>query len=607
MLIGFNYHPSKAGCQYWKKWNREEIENDFKLMYKDGFNSVRFFIFWADFEKEEGVFDHVSFERLIEFVQIAKSNGLYCIPSILTIWMNGQLFDLPWREGRSLWRDPVMIERQKAFVRKVVKILKGFDNIYAFDLGDEMPYINFKEIKSLTASEVHRWLKVLTTTIRKEHPEARIMMANDHFSLIGDHKLNAEAINSYSDFCAVHGFPLWTPFHIESNSSYKASLYVSYLTKLSLVFGTSFIDEFGLYGSSETVRSNYIKSGGLSVILNGAKGLIAWCFKDFASRDKPYHQNPTERFVGFYDLQSKPKESALAFKELSKISAFVNKCSLKKSPIGIYVSSMYFEGNKSTLDNADHTNAVSMFYADLLLTRAHIPHGFAKKDFYKYDALILPGISHFTNEDKELIRKYVENGGTVIYTPGSYLHGFGGEDIFGVELSDFSTNYRKFGHFSYQNNKYEVDWNKSGFSQVPIIQELSAEVLARYPEGEPSITCACVGKGKAYYINAPIELSLNMPFRLEKENFRFLYKSLLADQLKNLAYSFTEPEIEIHERELNETSVFFLINHTDQEIQGTFCFGQLHLEMHFCPKEYICVIRRGDELESLDLERPITC
>ncbi len=38
-------------------------------------------------------------------MQLANEVNLYCIPSILTIWMNGQLFKLPWTESTDLWKD----------------------------------------------------------------------------------------------------------------------------------------------------------------------------------------------------------------------------------------------------------------------------------------------------------------------------------------------------------------------------------------------------------------------------------------------------------------------------------------------------------------------
>ena len=64
--------------------------------------------------------------------------GIACLPSLLTIWMNGQLFDLDWRRGRDLWTDAEMRARAAAYVGTVARHLRDRPNVVAYDLGDEL-------------------------------------------------------------------------------------------------------------------------------------------------------------------------------------------------------------------------------------------------------------------------------------------------------------------------------------------------------------------------------------------------------------------------------------------------------------------------------------
>lgn len=320
MTLGFNYHPSQSGCGFWRNWNAEEMEQDFKQMSQYGYTIIRFFIFWHDFEPEEGIYDERMFQRLSEFVHLAHRYELQCVPAILTIWMNGQLFDLPWRENRNLWKDPQMVERSAAFVKRVVAELKTHTNIFAYDIGDEMVYIDFETVTGLSERESQEWIGKMTRAVREMDTRAKVWMGSDSLFLLGNHYMTAKHIASDLDWIAIHGFPLWTSFQIESNASVKASQYVPFLVTLASLYGIPIVDEFGLYGASEEVRAAYIRASGASCLLHGAKAIISWCWKDFSSVDKPYHLRPSERFVGFIEESGTAKQSEHAFRECGKLA-----------------------------------------------------------------------------------------------------------------------------------------------------------------------------------------------------------------------------------------------------------------------------------------------
>ncbi len=173
--------------------------------------------------------------------------------------------------------------------------------------------------------------------LNKGDESGKIMLGTDHLSIVGNNAFHVSNIENQLDILAVHGFPLWTEFNIESNDSWKSSLYVSFLVAIASAYGQCIVDEFGLYGCSDDIRSDYLLTSGLSSILHGAIGLISWCWKDFESTEKPYDLRPGERFVGFYNLLGEPKTSVNSLKECMKVSREIkSRNKVTKKSRGIY-------------------------------------------------------------------------------------------------------------------------------------------------------------------------------------------------------------------------------------------------------------------------------
>lgn len=75
------------------------IAADLGAVSDAGFDLVRVFLFWRDVEPELGRYDEAVLDRLVWFVEEARTHGLKVLCSVLTVWMNGQLFEPDWFEG----------------------------------------------------------------------------------------------------------------------------------------------------------------------------------------------------------------------------------------------------------------------------------------------------------------------------------------------------------------------------------------------------------------------------------------------------------------------------------------------------------------------------
>ncbi|HEX9994406.1 MAG TPA: beta-galactosidase trimerization domain-containing protein [Acidimicrobiales bacterium] len=527
LAVGVDWHPSYAGCGFWRDWRPERVASDLRGMAAAGFTTVRFFVFWADVEPEEGRYDEVVVGRVRELVEEAGRHGLACVPSLLTIWMNGQLFDPPWRRGRSLWTDPDVVAREEAYVAHVAGALAGLDNVLAYDLGDEVMHVDTAESARLPREAVRAWHTRLADAIRRAHPGALVLQANEASGVVGAHGFgpdNAEGL----DLVGIHGFPTWSPFAIESTLSYRGTSFVPFLVRVASAFGTPLVDELGSYGTGEEVAAAYLRAVAPAALAAGANGLLVWCWQDIASTAKPYVERPTERFVGLLDLEGRPKPAFAELAAVARDAADWAGLEVPPSPVAVYLPELYRVPEHTYLQ-ADASGAPGLFGAYLLAKRAHLPVEFAREPAPHHRLLVCPSLRRITLPDQERLTAFVRDGGTLLYSPGDHLHGYGGEELFGVRTVDFTVDADAHGSFTWQGTRHDLDWSALGARpHVPVIAATSAEVLATFPDGSPALTRKAVGRGTALYLNAPFEALLDRPHALEAGPCERLYRDAAA-------------------------------------------------------------------------------
>jgi endo-1,4-beta-mannosidase len=575
MLFGYNYHPSESGCYYWTNWNYDEINNDFRIMSENGMDIVRFFIFWTQFEKQEGNYDDVLFERLHLFVKTAKRYGLMCLPSILTIWMNGQLFDLPWRKGRSLWSDAYMIDKQAEFIQRVVDRIKNCGNIFAYDLGDEMLHIHTNEIETLDKNQAMYWLTRMSKAVRFSDPTAKMIMSNDYLVLLAGRGMNIQTISGYTDYAALHGFPNWSPFNLASNRSFASLLYTPFLVKVAKLYGLPFVDEFGLYGSSEGIRADYVFTVGISCWLQGAEGLVAWCWKDFSTINEPYYSNPVEASMGFYKADGAAKISADKFIQCKEWIRQLNGFDADPAKIAVYIPN--YTGQSIDYESKDHKTKElqALFSCFVMLQTLHIPHEFVSNQLSNYTMVFVPSVRLLKSSDMDKLKEYVKNGGNVYCSAASWNVIQAGEELWGVSLEDFSTGSEEEGYsFTYHDRTYYFGDGSLNKEKVPVVQNYKAEVMAYLNDSHhPALTIHSYGKGKVLFLSIPFELNVyEKPARYLKD-YACFYRDLLQEFDLHPAVLCSLDDVEIHVlRKDPDEEVYVFINHSEKYQAGEVIF-----------------------------------
>ncbi|MEU7576105.1 cellulase family glycosylhydrolase [Streptomyces sp. NPDC041068] len=563
--VGVNYHPSPTGCDYWREWDGARLDDDFRRMAAAGLNTVRVFVFWADFEPKEGVYDPAMTGRLRELARTAALHGLYCLPSLLTIWMNGQRFDPPWREGRDLWRDADMRERERAFVHHVAGVLSDEPNILAYDLGDEVIHVDSASSAALGADEVRAWWGTLASAIREADPDALVLQAGEASAVLGGHAFRPEHAERL-DMVGLHGFPVWTPFHIESVAARKATAFLPYLVRRGSPHRPVYVDELGSYGCDEATAARYLRAAAHSAFAAGAVGTAVWCWQDFTTERKPYALRPNERHVGLLAADGREKAALAEYRAFARrVTGELAGFRPLPAPVGVLVPEPEPQEEAGYLTPAG-SDAPAAFYAHLLLQQAHLPYEFTTPgtDLARYALVICPSARQLPLPERRRLARYVASGGVLLYSTGSLLDAAGDEELFGIRVRDFTRDDAAHAGFTWAGVRFPLRWEPG---PIPVIDAAGAETLAAFADGSPALTRHRLGEGSVYYLNAPLEAQLNVPYRLAEAAWHRLYEAVAEEAGVRVSLTADDPSVEVTVLGRGDDRCGVVVNHAPEPVR----------------------------------------
>ncbi|CAH1223431.1 Beta-galactosidase BgaA [Paenibacillus plantiphilus] len=215
------------------------------------------------------------------------------------------------------------------------------------------------------------------------------------------------------------------------------------------------------------------------------------------------------------------------------------------------------------------------------LQYSHIPtdflylhSGITLEEMLKYEVLVYPHPAIMTEETAELMKQYVQRGGTVIFgcrtgykdefghcnmrlSPGpvAELCGIAVEDFTHVIPSEEATQI----HFSGGQDAYTADL----FNEVIRLESPSVEVMAEYSskyyKGKPALTRNKVGDGYAWYYGASF-------------NQYVIYEMIarLGIQSPIQEHCIVPKEVEVSIRQSGDRKLLFLLNFSSDSAEITF-------------------------------------
>jgi len=87
--LGINYWPARTAMRWWQFFDEEEVECDFSRLRTAGFDSIRVFLLWEDFQPAPDCVSEQALNRLVHVADTARDNDLSLIPALFTGHMSG--------------------------------------------------------------------------------------------------------------------------------------------------------------------------------------------------------------------------------------------------------------------------------------------------------------------------------------------------------------------------------------------------------------------------------------------------------------------------------------------------------------------------------------
>lgn len=353
--LGINYWPPKSAMYWWLHFDLHEVLADFQKIADAGFDDVRIFLTWEDFQPVPNSVSHESLERLGMVADAAAGAGLMLVPTLFTGHMSGFNWIPDWAlddtqdrdrfpiisRGRRVkaslrnwYVDEMVIDSQRLLARETASYLSGHPALWAWDLGNE----NSAAVLPPSRAAAINWLELMSTEIRMADPSSSITLGLHSPDLEEDRLLGPLEASQVCDFLSFHAFPIYIAIAEGPTDILPMQflgLLVRWLGNMDIYiteFGLPTIqredsDAFQVAGTSrvplvdEDIAASFARRSLRGFMDSGFMGAMLWCYSDYSKAlwsKPPLDSLVHERFFGLWRRDGTTKMA------LSAISEFVD-------------------------------------------------------------------------------------------------------------------------------------------------------------------------------------------------------------------------------------------------------------------------------------------
>ena len=352
--LGVNYWPARTAMRWWTSFDPAEVAADFGRIASCGFDSVRVFLTWEDFQPTAPRVDSAMVERLVTTLDVASSAGLSVMPTLFTGHMSGVNWIPPWALGEGTgdgrfrvvsadrvatphlanwYCDASVVRAQSALAREVAGALAGHSALWAWDLGNE----NSNCVVPPDRTHGREWLLRVTDAIRGVDADALITLGLHMEDLEQDRKLGPREAAEVCDFLTMHGYPGYADW-ADGPTDERLLPFLARVTRwlgggadvLFAEFGVPTATSTGPAAASagpalvdEQAAAAYVDRGLGALLECGSTGAMLWCYSDYAEAiwgRPPLDLAVHERSFGLWRADASPKPA------VGVVAAFAKRC-----------------------------------------------------------------------------------------------------------------------------------------------------------------------------------------------------------------------------------------------------------------------------------------
>ena len=614
--IGAHWVPAKTGLGWPVEWDAADLEADFAKMADLGFNTVRFDLFWAWFEPRPGDYNPEAFRQLDVFIRLAHQYGIYLHPALFIGGEVGEAFwDLPWRQGRHPHADPELLRLQTDHAAQFARRYQAEPALLAWDLTDEPPF--WIVGNQTTDAMAINWTRLVAGALRRYDP-AHLLCVGTSMEDVSHGPFRPDNLAAEVDFFSVHPYSIYTPGLFPDPMLSERGTYAgAFETTLSLGAGRPvMIHEFGASSAQydpERIAA-FDRLTLYSGLAAGACGFLPWCYTDAAPelfRRAPYLLAPHETQFGLttWDRQDRPRGQVL--REFSRLLSQLDLTGLQPaSGEAVLVIPHEWAKPHGDMSRAGLAGPAALPYsstqdtfesgeANLWLTRSLLSTFIlARRAGWKVDMpreytawqshplLLLPSpltsternLVHVHTTFWELVRAYVDQGGTLYASLCADAAIPGMAELFGASLSDHAPAdevvlklVKPFGNLP-AGTEFRFQADSSNGKHWPATLDMaSGTVIAVDGSGRPALVTNTFGRGKTLLSAYPLETYLAVcPAAFDgPEGTHLLYRALAEWAGVKPMFSTDVPGVEVAGLSAGQRGYAVLANHQSERKQVT--------------------------------------
>jgi len=351
--LGINYWPPDLAMDWWKRFDEHQVKRDFARIRAAGFDSVRIFLLWEDFQPASNRVSKRALSRLVRVADAAHSHGLDLIPTLFTGHMSGVNWIPRWAIDSDRPPDPASSAArfrivadgqvvsgspknwfldenvacaQARLASAAARALEGHPALWAWDLGNE----NSNCCVPPTRAAAVEWLDRVSAGIRAADSRVPITLGLHMEDLMEDRRLGPSEAARFCDFLCMHGYPIYADFAAGPTDARVLpflGLVTRWLGGCEVLFA-----EFGVPASpTEGFDADRAQSSASVIPLLEAEnaaaftrsaieklrefgflGALLWCYADYAEAlwsRPPLDEAAHERWFGLWSADGSPKRA----------------------------------------------------------------------------------------------------------------------------------------------------------------------------------------------------------------------------------------------------------------------------------------------------------
>lgn len=571
-ILGCNYWASNAGTDMWQQFDIESIEQDLRVLSEHGIKHLRVFPNWRDFQpivpqysgggalyryitdckraNTAYYLDEDMLDRFALFLSICERYHIQVIVGLITGWMSGALFTPSAFYGKNPLTDPTVIYYEQLFIRGFIERFRENHVIMAWDLGNECNCMG----RVASRDEAAFWTSVISNAIRSADSTRPIISGMHGLDTQGTWTIQDQAF--HTDMLTTHPYPFWCEHtHVTDICSLRTTLHPTAQTKYYAEIGGKpcLAEEIGTMGPmvcSDEKAADFLRVNLFSLWANGATGVMWWCACDQTELTAfPYSDNMLEQELGMMDIAHQPKP---VLKEMKRFSEWLEECELSLPPAEAQAVCITTKGQDTW----------GVAYMTHLLTRTtglNCRFAYGDDELPDADLYLLPSTEAFhvmPNYRFEELKARIYNGADLYLSTGNCLFSRF-EEFVGVKIIDSCVTSCK--------RTVELKGTSLSFICPTHLKSTAttAEVIAYDGEGFPFLTVNRYGKGRVFWVNAPIEQ--NVIATNEIDSASAVYSQVFKRYSENLPIKLNDSELLATYHRTEKNTIVVLCNHSETE------------------------------------------